>query len=1254
MLYTSANKLTIFAKIRILLALLCASLLLTAIVLRNSYTPRQGFVKSAQMLESKMHEREQVVEQLFNSNQYNLLKTLPEHNTDVALQEIENLTAQNRIWLVTYKNDHIAYWTGIKVLPESCKNFKNGSSFIKEANGYYEAVRKTEGNFTAVAFIFVNSKYRVQNQYLENGFEPKLLSENNLQIADLGDKDVYHIHNIQKEYLFSVKPNASAINQSYLTIELLLWTAGLLAFCLLITSICNYLVYKRRVLAAFMLMAVCIVLIRFLNLCCHIPDFSGSLQLFGPKLYSLNTLFPSLADFCLNILFVFWLVVYIYNQRHKILRHSPSKNAGYVLFVGGVALLIGVSTAYVYLFKNLVIGSSISFDVNNVLNLSRYSMLGVLMACFGFLTFYLLVEILLAIDTHIRISPKVKLAIFVASILLASAISLVFYNFTIFYFLWAALVLIRVYANKYDQGALNAVSYVAMVLLFAWIASIKLNYFESIKEKVVRKQLIKQLENVDNPKIKRIFNTVEKQIIKDPYLIRYFKENKYSPGYLKNRFQKLYFDGYLADYDCKIYEFNGKGEPISAKNDYVLDVFKEMVIMSSFKLSNYFYRENERFGFQSYFAILPVYDADTSLGTVIVELKSKPIHSNSNFPDLLIDKQLKPDIEFKDYSYAFYSDDHLLSQNGKYNYNVVNTNFKGELKRYKYKNTVEVDDNKPWYQSKSTYSHLIYQPSLRKVIVVSQVKSNLLDYVASLTFFFVVLLCFSLAIILFSWLWNRVTFVKVTPSSVHWDFKLQFEHLLYRTRIQFSMIFAVVITLALVGIITYLSITAQYEEQQEDMITSKVTAIAAKFENKFIDELDHIDENTQVRFNNFADNFSTDLILFNTKGAPVLSTQPKIYDYGILGKRMHAKAYLLLSKEHRSLLINSERIGLLSYKTAYVPIRNAQSITIAYLQLPYFSNVADNNERIGSFLNAMINIYAFIFLAIGMFAVLVARQITTPLSFIQYNLSKTIYGKKNEPIKWERHDEIGALVKEYNKMIAALENSANRLAQSERESAWREMAKQVAHEIKNPLTPLKLGLQLLEKSWRDKDPKFDLKFERFSKSFVEQIESLSSIASEFSAFAKMPDTKMERLSLFDTLSQAVIIFKHMDNVRIAYNPPEQPFMINADRDQLLRCFNNLLKNAIEAMPTERIGIIDVSYSINRNSILLKIRDNGNGIPENVRERIFEPNFTTKSSGTGLGLAFVKNSIENAGGKVWYETVLEEGTTFYLNFPEAKA
>ena len=1255
MLQTAVTKLTTFAKIRILLALLCASLLLTAIIIHNSYTPHTRFIKSAHVLEENLHKKERIIETLFNDKEFEQLQNLPEKNSDEALRQIEYITIKNRIWLDTYKDGQLTFWTGIKIIPESYKDFKEGRSFIKEPNGYYEVIRKTKGSFTAIASIFVKSNFKVQNQYLKNDFEPILLKDNSLQIADLGDKDVFHIHDLHNKYLFSVKLDPKAVNYSYVALEFTLWVAGILTLCLLVSSICNYLIHIRKVLLAFLFLAGSIILIRFVNLYLHLPDFSESLQLFSPKVCSLNKVFPTLGDFCINIISLFWLVVYVYNKRTKILRHTPSPIAAYALFIGGIALLVGVSTGLMYLFQQLVVGSNISFDVNNVLNLSGYSMLGVVMACFGFLIFYLLVEILLVLNTRIAIKPKTKLIIFAVSILLTTAVSLLFYSFTLFYIQWAALVLIRVYANRYDNGELNAVAYISMVLLCAWICAIKLNYFEFIKEQGTRKELTERLVHVDNPKIKRIFQSVEKHIVNDPYLIHYFKEDKYSAGYLKSRFQKLYFDGYLSDYECKVYEFDSKGQPVSAKNTYMLDVFKEMVVTSSFKLSNYFYRENERFGFQSYFAILPVYEKEVNLGTVIVELKSKPIHSTSNFPELLIDKQLRPDERFKNYSYAFYSDGKLLSQNGDFNYNVVNTNFKGKLNQYLFKLTDENKDdaNQPFYHRFTQYSHLIYQPSQRKVIVVSRLENKFLEYITSLTFFFVVLLLFSAFIIIFAWLWNRITFFKINTESISWKFELHFEHLLYRTRIQFSMIFSVVFTLVLVGVITYISITGQYQEQQEDMISNKTTAIAAKFENLFNDDLGHIDESTQVKFNNFADNYSTDLILFNTRGVPVLSTQPKIYDYGIIGRRMHAKAFVLLHLKHKSMLINEEKIGGLTYKTAYVPVRDAKYNTIAYLQLPYFSNQADYNERIGSFLNAMINIYAFIFLAIGMFAVLIARQITTPLSFIQHNLSKTIYGKKNEPIKWERHDEIGALVKEYNKMIAALENSANRLAQSERESAWREMAKQVAHEIKNPLTPLKLGLQLLEKSWRDKDPKFDLKFERFSKSFVEQIESLSSIASEFSAFAKMPDTKMERISVFEMLGQAVIIFKHMDNVRINYEHPEQGFMVNADRDQLLRCFNNLLKNAIEAMPPERVGVIDISHTINRNSILLKIQDNGNGIPENLRERIFEPNFTTKSSGTGLGLAFVKNSIENAGGKVWYETIIGEGTTFYLNFPESK-
>jgi two-component system, NtrC family, nitrogen regulation sensor histidine kinase NtrY len=150
----------------------------------------------------------------------------------------------------------------------------------------------------------------------------------------------------------------------------------------------------------------------------------------------------------------------------------------------------------------------------------------------------------------------------------------------------------------------------------------------------------------------------------------------------------------------------------------------------------------------------------------------------------------------------------------------------------------------------------------------------------------------------------------------------------------------------------------------------------------------------------------------------------------------------------------------------------------------------------------------------------------------------------------------------------------------------------------------------------------------------------------------MPDTHLERINIFDMLNQAVVIFVQMDNIKINFQQPEAPFYIRADRDQLLRCFNNLLKNAIEATQQRNPGIIDINYVISKNNILLSIKDNGNGIPEQMRDKIFEPNFTTKSSGTGLGLAFVKNSIENADGRVWFETIQGVGTTFYLSLPAA--
>src|SRR5690606_14580660 len=310
-----------------------------------------------------------------------------------------------------------------------------------------------------------------------------------------------------------------------------------------------------------------------------------------------------------------------------------------------------------------------------------------------------------------------------------------------------------------------------------------------------------------------------------------------------------------------------------------------------------------------------------------------------------------------------------------------------------------------------------------------------------------------------------------------------------------------------------------------------------------------------------------------------------------------------------------------------------------YLSLPYFSNQKELDQQVGLLLNTIINVYALVLVALGLFAVFVANKITSPLTLVQKSLARTAIGKKNEPIFWKRNDEIGSLIKEYNNMIVALDNSANRIMRSERESAWREMAKQVAHEIKNPLTPLRLGVQLLERAWNDKDPGFDEKFERFCKSFIEQIESLNHIASEFSNFAKMPDTKLDDVPIIDIIEKSISVYSNNSNLLIKLDVfVKTDIIIHGDKDQLLRTFNNLIKNALEARLHHQKStvIITVKYQVHGHVAII-VQDFGKNIDEIVQEKIFQPNFTTKSSATGLGLAFVKQTIESMGGTIEFST-----------------
>jgi nitrogen fixation/metabolism regulation signal transduction histidine kinase len=260
-------------------------------------------------------------------------------------------------------------------------------------------------------------------------------------------------------------------------------------------------------------------------------------------------------------------------------------------------------------------------------------------------------------------------------------------------------------------------------------------------------------------------------------------------------------------------------------------------------------------------------------------------------------------------------------------------------------------------------------------------------------------------------------------------------------------------------------------------------------------------------------------------------------------------------------------------------------------------------------------------------------------------------GKKSEHLIYRGSDEIGELVKQYNRMVDEIEESAHKLANSEREYAWREMAKQIAHEIKNPLTPMKLNVQQLFKSWRDKAPGFDKLIERFTRNQIEYIDNLSSIASAFSSFAKMPGNNPVELNLLDQIRTTLELFKNTDNVEFIVNwPHESRVMIFADREHLNSVFANLIKNGIQSIPPGKEGSIKVDVEVRSDKVIAAIRDNGSGIPEDLKKKLFTPNFTTKSSGMGLGLSIAKRYIENAGGMIWFESETNLGSVFYVELP----
>ena len=466
----------------------------------------------------------------------------------------------------------------------------------------------------------------------------------------------------------------------------------------------------------------------------------------------------------------------------------------------------------------------------------------------------------------------------------------------------------------------------------------------------------------------------------------------------------------------------------------------------------------------------------------------------------------------------------------------------------------------------------------------------------------------------------------------------------------FALIFFSFITVGLITIIRYQSKNKAYHKER---LQRKDRAVVESI--RFMTNEGHSIDNRFNALNNISTIHNLELRIFNLEGELIIASEKDDLENYLISKnnnqKIEAGAFnLLITKilnEEKNIkqIYNNERGDLEIYTVLY----SENNKPYAILNIPYKANDLKNiNDEIRNEVVVLLTIYIFLFFISAVMAIILLRQITSPLKMITHKLGSLEINQKNEPLYWPVNDEIGTLIRQYNQLLVELRNKAEELAQSERKSAWKNMAKQIAHEIKNPLTPMRLSVQHFERVITKENPDLKEKVLDFSKMLIQQIDTMNTVVSAFSNFASLGDAKKEVFSLEGEIDRLVKLYKENG---IKFRKPTNSCLVKIDKSHLTRILNNIIKNAIESIPKDRQQKITIRINKIDSFWEIELTDNGVGIPENLQSKIFEPKFTTKNSGMGLGLAMVKNIIDDFNGEITFLSKLEKGTTFYIKIPK---
>lgn len=1130
--------------------------------------------------------------------------------------------------LFILRNDSVVYWSdNLPVEDEQLKQIDTVEQYNNIGNGWYVTQAFTLNEYKAITFILIRTEYTYHNNFLKNSFNPIFKFADNMMISPVGSDEGALITGVGGVPLFVLITDVVTVQFKQST--LFRWLAVLSALLLFVLIFYDWSKWRKNIhpLIAALLILIAIRLLIFFNE----PYFLEGIAIFSPTLYAASGFLRSLGDLLLHLLFAY-LYVLILCRNWNELKTRINKLPYYALHICrllNVCLIACIAWAADYIACSLVLNSNISFDAYHISNLSIYSLIA-----FGAILLLLAILFLLIYLQAYLFADKDKKLLITEQIIVFIAFFIVFIDKHaveeyIFISVFITINLLCTYKVLKTKSPFKY--FTIITVLFSLYTTVML--FERMGEREQQRREVWEhsLSAERDPAAEMLLSESEDKILKDTYIQQILTSRYRSERQLSDRLIDYHFKGYFQNYEIQFHSCIPNQRLYLSNEDRNVDChdfFKSERERYGIPIqgSSHFWFMNNGSGRICYYG---EFEFITKAGNSIylfINLFSKPESESIGYPELLLDSKIKSGYSISShYSYAKYKGGELVTQYGTYDYSL---NLSLQISRNKSNNYFVVLNN---------YSHYVYKTGTDNVIIISRSQIRIID-TASLFSYNIVLLFIGLLILL---------------VLAGYPIKANFGKVSYRLKITYVLLASITISLTVLTITVLVFIIRQSDERNAASIQEKLRSVMIELEQSHVEMRKNTEavRNLTYTLIGLSNAFYTDINLYNTDGELIASSRNEVFEKKLLGTRMNREAYKIMTMDVASKYIHWEQIGSMQYYSAYAPYYDNDRKLLAYVNMPYFFKQSEFREEVMQLIASIANIYVLLILLGTIFALFISNQLLRPLGVVQQKMGRLDLTHQPEKIDYQGNDEIGDLVREYNRMIGELAINARKLAATERESAWREMARQIAHEIKNPLTPMRLSIQHIIRMKNNNVAGWQEKLDAVSKSLLEQINILSNIASEFSNFARINERELEPIDLSLALNRNVNLFRVYD--KIEFNLLEEGTehkIIMANNDQLQRVFTNLIKNAVQAVEDRDNAKISMSLKKEGENYIISFEDNGSGISLEVQKCLFQPNFTTKTGGTGLGLAISKNIIESFGGAISYVNRKNGGACFIIQFP----